>query len=252
MKSWIERTCTGAVFGAALIVGTAHADPIPHQGKFDAYFGLTQEANGSVGGDALAQANAFKSRLLTSSGYGFEVGRPDFTFRNFTATGSYGPTTFEIADPDEILRSKNTPNNGRFATDGTGWAEMESPTVTFDFSANPLQALGFYMTDLGDFETNVVVTLFDTDSKQRSFNISDLLGPGQIGNSSLVFWGFADTTGASYTRMTISADLSDDRFGIDSFITGSVQAPNPNPVPVPGTLALAAAALGLLALRRRA
>jgi hypothetical protein len=250
MNIRLARPFSAALLVGVTLTGAAYADPVPDTGEFSSFFGFTSMPGGTVTGDAKAKRDAFAANLLSQSSYGFEGTDVGFEFRRFTATGDYGNKDFTLGRNDQFLAGNDT-RAGRFATDGEAWAEMGSSTMTWDFSANPLQALGFYMVDLGDFESNVVITLFETNGNQRSFNISAEIG-ANAPSGSLAFFGFTDNTGAEYNRLRVSADLRSDAFGIDSVVTGAVRAANPNPVPLPGTLALAAAALGLMALRRRA
>ncbi|MCE2917243.1 MAG: hypothetical protein LW768_17105 [Rubrivivax sp.] len=250
MNNRLARPFFAALLVGATLTGTAYADPVKDVGEFSSFFGFTPIPGGSITGDAKTKRDAFAANLLNQSTYGFEGTNVGFPFTSFTATGTYGEKTFDL-DPDDRLLANNNPAAGRFATDGQAWAEMRSSTMTWDFSANPLHALGFFMSDLGDFETDIVFTLYAVDGTQKVFNISGELN-GQAPSGGLAFFGFTDSTGASYNRLMVSADLRNDAFGIDGVVTGAVRGADPNPVPLPGTLALAAAALGLMAMRRRA
>jgi hypothetical protein len=250
MKPRLSRSFLACAIVAS-VAGAAHADPAPNAGQYRSFWGLTNEPGGSVVGAAKSAFDEFSSRLLSSSDYGFEVdsGTP---IDAFVANGTFGPKVFEVLPEDTLFAGRSTVA-GRFATDGETYAEMKSGnSISFDFSQNRLSALGFYLTDIGDFESDVTITVLDSISgKFESFNVSREVGTnGKSGN--LAFWGFVDDTGASYDRVTISAQpgTSPDYFGIDGLRTGAVRPPTP--VSLPGSLALTVAALGLMTLRRRA
>lgn len=147
---------------------------------------------------------------------------------------------------------------GRFNTTNGGgatgwWFEFANGTATIRFNS-PVEAFGFYLTDLGDDGgggAKASVSLFNGQSALAGG--TDLAVAGReaplTANGSILFFGVT-SDGNPFDRVTLtvspSSSGSNDFMGLDSLIIGSV---NPGtPLPAPGTLALAG--LALLGLRR--
>ncbi len=150
---------------------------------------------------------------------------------------------------------------GRFNTTGNGgaagwWFESGSGVTTIRF-ANPIEAFGFYLTDLGDEGGSASVSLFSGQTAlagglnlavtARGINGEPL--PLLTSNNSVLFFGVT-SDGNPFDRITLNINLSrqggNDFVGLDSLIIGNVDTGTP--LPTPGTLALAG--LALLGLRR--
>jgi hypothetical protein len=217
------------------------------------FFGDRPGPGTAVDGAALMSHNSFLSGMSASSSFGFEasfptpvttftMNNPDLTTNRVDITGNQGVNA-RIGDSVSAT-------NGRFNTTsgGTRWLDIVATTVSFSFE-DPFAAIGIYLTDIGDFESLVTLSLRNSvTGAETTFDLTSRLSLGER-NQNLVFWGYSDPTGASYNRLTINTVRSqDDRFGIDDITLG---VPTVGAVPVPATLGLALAALGLLALRRR-
>lgn len=144
---------------------------------------------------------------------------------------------------------------GRFNTTGGGgstgwWFEFARGTATIRFNT-PIEAFGFYLTDLGDDGGSASVSLFNGQSAIAGGTNLSVGGQQALltNNGGVLFFGVT-SDGNPFDRVSLtinpSGDGATDFAGLDSLIIGNV---NPGtPLPAPGTLALAG--LALLGLRR--
>ncbi len=151
---------------------------------------------------------------------------------------------------------------GRFNTTNGGgskgwWFEYASGTATIRF-ADPIEAFGFYLTDLGDEDGgSASLSLFNgQDAIAGGSNLAvagrdagGALLPLLNTNGSVLFFGVT-SDGNPFDSVTLTINpgaLGSANFaGLDSLIIGQVNS-NGTPVPTPGTLALTG--LALLCLR---
>lgn len=212
----------------------------------------------TVSGAPLAARTSFLSHLVG-------VGTETFENRDVNSTeplailfpGSGGNITATITG-DGVVAATSDPqadDSGRYNTTGaTGatpssgrWWDTSS-TFTIDFSS-AISAFGFYGTDMGDFNGQVTVALWDGIEGHAP---TELIIDSTINssNGSLLFWGFYDTAKA-YTRISFgNTNAYTDYFGFDDMVVGDLG--QIKRVPEPATLMLTSLGLlGLAATRRK-
>lgn len=225
---------------------------------------------GVVSGDPLIRRTEFESLLVTNqirtdgfSSYPTTTGAPIKTLDLGSTIG--GSISMAVGGGRIATAETDVPSNGRFDTTGVGgiterkwWLTAYSFTLTFD---QGISALGFYGTDLGDFDGGFELELLRANETAGDGRVevvkSTMSTNADAVNGTLQFFGFYDPDPQNkYTqvifRITQAApDVEDfDFLGFDDFVVGPV-APG-TPVPEPGSLALVGAALlGVAAARRR-
>jgi hypothetical protein len=146
---------------------------------------------------------------------------------------------------------------GRFNTTNGGgstgwWFEFANGSATIRF-ASPVEAFGFYLTDLGDDGGGATASVSLFNGQAAIPGGTGLAVAGREAplttNGSILFFGVT-SDGNPFDRVTLSvspsSNGSNDFVGLDSLIIGNVGTGTP--LPAPGTLALAG--LALLGLRR--
>lgn len=129
--------------------------------------------------------------------------------------------------------------------------EILAFTITFD---QPITGFGFFGTDLGDFDGEIVLDITDINGvvtpvpvpHERSGEIDDI---GNFLNASLMFFGVTNTTPFWKVEFRNDGGILD-RFGFDNLIVSQAEE-----VPEPGSLVLLASGLlctgGAWRLRRK-
>lgn len=223
------------------------------------YTGVDPTTNGSIpaASVAAAQRASFLGALSNSASEGFES----------FAVGATAPLTLssigaQLTGSGSVQDTSVDPFTGEFlgrfntTAGGTKWWET---TGTFSLLfTNAISAFGFYATDIGDFN-GVLSLIFDDDAAHAV----TLDTNGVIGNASLLFWGVADNSGATFKKVTIQLTQLDanglpitdpdayDHVGFDDIVAG-IASRGPTTVPEPGSLLLVALSLaGALAATRR-
>lgn len=228
------------IASAALAVGALTANVNAASIFFGEDFAINSTANLASATNALAAESGFASSL-TGIGYeGFE-GFADGTSAPLASIFSNGITA-------TLTGSGNVDNNatgccGRFAVDGTQYYEATgSFTLTF---SDAVAAFGFWGTDIGDFNGQIVVEL--AGGGTQSFTVANT--PNQA-NGGALFWGIIDTTNL-FTSVTFgNTNTGTDYFGFDKFTIGNLQ--QVVNAPEPGTMGLLGLGLlGMAAARRR-
>jgi hypothetical protein len=145
-------------------------------------------------------------------------------------TGTNGAGAFPTSRPNYI----------------TAFAE-EAFTVTF---SSPIEAFGFYGTDIGDFDGTLQLQLLDASGNIIDAPFVPTL-PSDQANGSVLFYGLIADNSSEYIKevqfITTAGD-SLDIFAFDNFVTGF--RPTGQPTPEPSTL-LSLLGLGIFGLAHR-
>lgn len=112
-----------------------------------------------------------------------------------------------------------------------------------DYSDDPINAFGFYATDMGDIGGQVSIELTHSDSSQSTHFIphtkKSTIGSPSENSGSLLFWGFTDPTN-SYDKVEVYTTFVSDISGFDDMAIGSATAvPEPSAGLLLGPLLLA-------------
>lgn len=142
--------------------------------------------------------------------------------------------------------------NGRygFSDFGSNNSRMKylDATTSFTLTFNDkISALGFYITDLGDFDGDFVLKLYTDDTSTATFNTLNVTKPSA--STQLIYYGFSDPT-KSYKKI----EFTNSRGGWDDVGFENMTVGTPVPLP-PSVLMLGSGLLGLmglLKLRKRA
>ena len=196
--------------------------------------------------NAMASYNNFVTAVGNYGTEDFET-YPAFAFPPLTlnfggtvtgeATGTMMTSTF-------LLEELNPTNGGRFPSSGEVYWEVGGPT-SIAFSS-PIQALGFFATDVGDQGGQLQLMLTRTDGMMTTVAVPHSMGTSATGAA--LFFGLYDQN-AAYTAVSFGVTGSTTEvFGIDDLTVGTSLA---NPVPEPSTFALLGGGGLLLLLRRR-
>jgi hypothetical protein len=200
------------------------------------YFGLDNP--GLTSGEAEVAEKSFLSNVTTG------VGIVDFEGFAADATSSLGLTFDSGAGSvnatlsgDGQVRSVPTGSyGGRSPISGTKFWDTGYGgdfTVTFD---NAVSAFGFYGTDVGDFEGDLVLTL------KSATQVVEFVIEAGARTGSVLFWGFTDDSDA-YTSVTFTNTADTDIFGFDNMLVGVAGnvVGAPAAAPEPASLAIFAA-----------
>ncbi len=213
------------------------------------FFGEDLSLNGSpvtLWSNAAGQATAFQSALQSKF---LTRGTEDFT-----GTSGVNPLlTFTNGNTGTILgeaatRSVTTPStDGRYAISSPRYLDAtKSFTITF---ANAISALGFYATDVGDFQGGFYLDLYTNADDTTAISSILVRNTQETTSASVLYFGFLDTT-QSYQKITFRNTANEwDAFGFDDITIASTPVPLP-----PSALMLGSGLLGLVGLlktRRR-
>jgi len=273
----VFRLASAAVVGSAMLLahGAASAGAVSYYWNQGPKQNLADPAPPALSLQMQQVQSAFLNQITyAGTPYGFESG-------NFAVGGSssfsYGSGatagTASITSGTPSVVGEGTPGlqlavgrynmtPGLIETDPFGgpdiqhighWIESSSD-FSYSFTS-PMSAIGFFLTDLGDFTGALTIQLFNDQTL-----VYDTVGDTSLNliggaNGNLGFLGLVASSNFNRAVFHISQGGSPDTdfVGFDSFIIGSANGTTP-PLPEPGTLALVGLALtGVgLAGRRRA
>lgn len=165
------------------------------------------------------------------------------TFENSALT-AYVPQIGGTTSPVQLVTQYSTQSLNRYPTSGHTYLDAQS-SMSVIFTA-PISALGFYLTDLGDFSESLALKLQSTSGESTVINIPNRT----MGDGSLLYFGLYDMNNL-YSRIDFekSGDRPWDDFGLDDMTVAAT------PVPLPATFWMLGTSLlglaGLLQISRR-
>jgi len=238
---------------AAAAASVAHAAPVIFSAPV-IFFGENQSPGGLVSGNPSTARASFLANLSPGVGnQNFEsFGLGNTTSFSIPFTGSAGAITATISGDGEI---RDSSTGGRFNTTpgGSKWFQQRGTSGLFEIEfSTAISAFGFYATDVGDFDGQLTLGLYNSaNTLVRTLTVANTINGN---DASLLFYGFIDT-GQSYKRIAFgSSKPGVDIFGFDDMVIGDRQQifTPPSGVPEPGSLALVGLSLaGLAAATRR-
>lgn len=201
--------------------------------------------------DPFASQSAFEAGLSNTTKEDFEgfsaltFGDPISTsVGDFSGTGADGTgVCLNGCDELVVLDSDTTPFSGRFNTTsgGNNWLDSNDISeVTWDISTGGglFNALGFMLMDPSDVGATLTIELVDGSSVSETITFSQ--SNGTLFYVSAVLDGLASS---AMLTLTNSNDFTNDGFGIDDAVVGTV--------PEPGMLTLLGLGLAALGFSRR-
>jgi hypothetical protein len=242
----LAGAAVGASMGFACLLGSGVATAAPVT-----FFG--EDVNTSGDPNEAPFTNATDARntfFMNLTGVGTE------TFESF-ATGTSAPLPIDFMGAgtatinDGSIASGND-GLGRYPFSGTQYLNVGSDNFSISFS-NPIAALGFYGTDIGDFGGQLTLTLTDIHNVTSMLTVPNTIGQEGSTSGSNLYFGFFDT-GDTYTSVSFGNNSGGaDIFAFDNFSIGSTSQVTPStPEASTWVMMLAGfAGIGFVAYRRR-
>lgn len=186
----------------------------------------TWEAEDFEGFDAFYDLNLFGADVMTRNGIDMTIGVTESGNATLTVTssiaaqaiGRFNTSANPHIDPDTL---EPDPRH----LDGISVASNYPLAFEFD---PPIAAFGMFLTDVADFSGASKIQFILTKSVVSGGTTSthDLDNSTSLTNAALHFWGFVDNTGATYSKVTLTRDLSseedtsalNDVIGVDDII----------------------------------
>jgi len=163
----------------------------------------------TVMGNAATERDLFLTYITTDDPITFE------NKANNSPVGSWGPNAAGVSATMAPNGLATVNFGGRFNTNPVGgvrYVELGAQLAfVIDFSVD-IAGFGTFLTDIGDFNAQWSVSMRDVNGVTTTRNITHTVGSP---NGNLVFWGFIDSTGLLYNRVTISKDNTADAGGMD-------------------------------------
>lgn len=192
------------------------------------FFGEDVFPSFSVGGAPLAARDSFVGAVSNESVITFEAvalggayGVDPIAGVAFVGPLSAIEATFTTTGQMRVVETPVGGYAGRFNTTpgGTRFLDFQD-NLTIELSA-PVNAFGFYGTDVGDFDGQVKVTLTDDVGGTQTLDVPHSL----LGNDgALLFWGVVRATPIASARLFCVPNTVGltDYFGVDDIIIGSL------------------------------
>ena len=208
-----------------LFITGGSAAPPPPVG-FQIFYGFNETPLAVASGAPLVERLAMLLRLSPLiTNFGFEVvtyvsGTACPLFPNFD--NSLGGVIAGTITGNGLIRT--APTQGRFNTTVPGAKYLEIPstaTGTFGISFDaPVAFFGFYVTDVGDFNGKLTITLNPSGGGAPvTYTVYDPPGGG-VASGALVYWGFVDNVRTYDSFQLVGVGGALDFYGIDDLITG--------------------------------
>jgi hypothetical protein len=141
----------------------------------------------------------------------------------------------------------NFRDRGRFNTTAGGsnyYQVVTGNDFQIEFSTD-VAAFGFYGTDIGDFQGQLVIEFYDEND---NLLFSEDVGASGAPNENILFYGIV--ADSAFRSVRFSAIGGNDGFGFDDMIVGTA-SPGTNPVPLPAAgWLLLSGVVGIAGLRR--
>lgn len=237
-----------AIAGAALVSSVNAADVQ----FFGEDFNPTGVGTGGMPNSVNARNN-FSGQLVGVGSENFESYSVGTTVPPPLAINFVGAGTATLNAVSSVITISNDPRSaaGRWATSGSKFVETDAGgdfNITFN---NPggVAAFGFYGTDLGDFENQLVLRFTRNDNSTYNVVVPHSQGSGGSTNGRGIFFGFiADPNNVFKKVEFLNSGANVDVFGFDDMMVGSLQ--QVLPLPTAAWMGLAGLA-GMGLIRRR-
>ena len=201
------------------------------------FIGARDTGSGAPSGQPLSKRNEWAAYLSVTGAMDFEDKTVGNTLRGMTGSSNGTTITLDISGTfsTEYFTVSNNTSLGRYNTtpSGSKWGDIgffddnnDGIPWVISFSS-PVNAVGFYATDAGDFSTGVSFTVTMNRHGGGTDGPYTICAPGTA-NAALHFFGIyeGNTPGGAYDSMTLLGDAAD-AIGIDDIICATYAQLNP-------------------------